>query len=73
MWAWESTTASMDEPGEGEIAVQPLGFFAASLKHAAIEQEMFAVGFEPVHGAGDAAGRALKCEIHSRSGYRSTG
>jgi hypothetical protein len=34
---------------------------------------MFAVGFEPVHGAGDASGGALKREIHSRSGYRSTG
>jgi hypothetical protein len=46
--------------GNREIAVQPLGLLTAALKHAAIEQVVLAIDFEPVHRAGDASGGALK-------------
>ena len=66
MCAWESTTASIDEPGNGRLRFLRVGVFAAALVQSAIEQEAFAAGFDQVHGAGDGAGRAPECELHQR-------
>ena len=54
---------------EGQFPVFLLGFFAAALKHAAIEENRDAVRFQFVLRSGDAAGRAVKCEFHPCTGY----
>ena len=48
---------------DGKIPVEVFGLFAPALEHAAIEQVLFAIHFEVVHGAGHSAGRAVKCEF----------
>ena len=51
--ACDRTTASIEEPGNGRLRFLRVGFFAASLKEPAIQQETLAAGFHQVHGAGD--------------------
>ena len=50
-----------------EIAVQSLGFAAAPLKHAAIQQVKPALHFKLVQGSCDALGGAVKRNLHEKS------
>ena len=49
---------------EGEIQVAFIAELALALVKTAIQQDFGVVDFQQVHGAGDGAGRAPKCDFH---------
>ncbi len=51
-----------------QIAILLVGFFAASLIHAAIQQEALPGSLDPVHRSGDLTGSTPECELQFSSG-----
>ena len=49
--------------GEGQLAILAVGVLAAALIAAANQHIPFAAGFQKVHGAGNAAGRAPERQL----------
>ena len=50
-----------------QMAILLVGFFAAALRHAAVEQVLLAVHLEMMHRAGHFAGCATEGEFHGAS------